>query len=175
MKSSVIKICNSCHRVLSEDDFGWINKKKTKRKYKCKKCENNYVYLWAKSKGLHPGPVGRPKGFKLSENTKSQISKTRTGSFQNWSTKDKISNSLLCYFREKNSLSDEMSYIYKNCCGWIKRNKDEINAFEDVKTDSRMRTISSTEIAVDYIEEIAINYDDPEVLLLRKEESLMYP
>jgi len=50
MKSSVIKICNNCHRVLSEDDFYWCKDNRSPNGgYKhstCKRCHNNQVKLW---------------------------------------------------------------------------------------------------------------------------------
>ncbi|TET56940.1 MAG: hypothetical protein E3J52_11115 [Promethearchaeota archaeon] len=168
-KLSNIKRCNTCGRFLSADDF-------SKGSYRCRKCNRNYSMLWRESNYVFSNnTAGRPKGYVVSEKTKAKISKTRTGSFQDWSTKDKISKSLLCYFREKNSLSDEMSYIYKKCCGWIEKHKEEIDKFDDVKTLSRLSSISHMEIAAsDYIEKIAIDDLDPEKLLLIKEELLMY-
>jgi len=46
MKSKVIKICSDCRRVLSEDDFNWLNKKKGWKASQCKKCNKNRVKLW---------------------------------------------------------------------------------------------------------------------------------
>ncbi|TET56941.1 MAG: HNH endonuclease [Promethearchaeota archaeon] len=47
MKSIKIKICNSCHRVLGEDSFYWVNKKKDMRRPYCKRCVKNQKVLWA--------------------------------------------------------------------------------------------------------------------------------
>ncbi len=46
MKSDIIKRCSDCRRFLSEDDFGWLNKKKGYKKSCCKRCALNRNYLW---------------------------------------------------------------------------------------------------------------------------------
>lgn len=114
------------------------------------------------------------KGKKHSEETKEKIRKSRFGLFQSVETKEKIANSLLVYFKKKKPLSDDMICLYKEETGWIEKHRFIIDNFDDVKTQSRMRSINHTEIAAShFIEEIVIDDLDPETLLLIKEEMLL--
>lgn len=42
----LIKICNTCHRVLSVNNFYWKNKEKGYRRSSCKKCNKNRATLY---------------------------------------------------------------------------------------------------------------------------------
>ena len=64
--------------------------------------------------GQESRPGGRPLGFKLSEESKKAISESKKGQRHKQETKDKISRSLIIYFRKLNSLSEEIENPYFN-------------------------------------------------------------
>jgi len=94
--------------------------------------------------GKGSGKRGRPLGFKLSEESKIAISMSKTGQKHSKSTKDKISRSLILYFRQLNPLSKELLGYYskrseensqwEDGMKWVNRVKDEIDLSEGVLT-----------------------------------------
>ncbi len=129
--------------------------------------------------GKGSGKRGRPLGFKLSEESKIAISMSKTGQRHSKSTKDKISRSLILYFRRLNPLSKELLGYYskrseensqwEDGMKWVDSVKDEIDLSEgvltlrDLRNRFRMEDGSSRDI-----DSFGHNVT-PELLLLFKE------
>lgn len=117
------------------------------------------------------GKRGRPRGHRLSEATKNQISRSKMGNRHTLETREKISQGLIEYYRCKNTLEKELQDMYGDVAGeWLKSNKEALNASE-CKTLSRLRNMNRIESTVgNFIEVIACDDRTPEVLILLKEE-----
>ena len=118
---------------------------------------------------------GRPIGYRLSEASKRAISESKKGQRHSKQTKDKISRTLMNYFRKLNPLSEEI--INKYCraddddiCSWINQIRDELDSYEDVKTDRSMRNTRKTELVYGHNIEYFSHELTPESILLLKEQ-----
>lgn len=118
---------------------------------------------------------GRPTGYRLSDSSKKAISDSKRGQRHSMETKDKISRTLMLYFRRLKPLSDEI--INKYCrsddddvCGWINSIREELDETEDIMTDRSMANTRKTELL--YGEHIEYFSHDltPETYLLLKEK-----
>ena len=119
-------------------------------------------------------PRGRPRGFRLSEESKRAISESKKGQRHKQETKDKISRSLIIYFRNLNPLSEDIEYKYcrfdnDDACGWIRGVRDELNNIEDVLTRRMMKSRRRIEISCGSNIEFFSHELTPEVLVLFKE------
>ncbi len=100
------------------------------------------------------GRRGRPIGFKLSEASKRAISQSKKGQKHRQETRDKISHSLIVYFRNKNPLSEELTNMYCNfeeggeVCDWMDRNGEKIDCIDDVMTLKSLRNANRIEMTV---------------------------
>ena len=117
---------------------------------------------------------GRPLGFRLSDATKLAISIAKLGQHHKEETKDKISRSLIAYFRRRKPLSDEIINTYcrtndDTMCNWIMSVKSELDDSQEIKT---YRSMINAEIYertfIDDIDKVSHNIT-PELLLLFKE------
>ena len=118
---------------------------------------------------------GRPIGHKLSEATKERIRQKRLGTSHTEETKDKISKSLIAYFKTKDKLSDSMeyeySYVSEEATDWVAENRDAIDETECVMTERRMSYLKQLEIALgNDIENMFGHNATPEFFMLLKEE-----
>jgi hypothetical protein len=117
---------------------------------------------------------GRPRGFKLSEESKQAISRSKEGQTHTQETKDKISRSLIIYFRKLYPLSEEIENRYcrvddDKTCDWVHSVRSELNDLNDVLTDRVMRGKRRIELCCgNHIEYFSHNVT-PEILLLFKE------
>lgn len=120
------------------------------------------------------GRRGRPLGFRLSETSKRAISMSKTGQLHRQETKDKISTSLIMYFRKKNPISEEIIDLYcrsddDEMCDWIQEVGDDLDGSLDIMTEKAIRNKCRTEITCGgNIEYIGHNLT-PEVITLFKE------
>ena len=94
---------------------------------------------------------GRPKGFRLSDESKKKISKSKEGQKHTQETKDKISKSLILYFRKLNPLSEEIGKRYCRCddddmCGWVHDVRNDLDNLTDVMTDRSLRNTRRIEL-----------------------------
>jgi len=129
--------------------------------------------------GKGSGKRGRPLGFRLSEESKIAISMSKIGHHHSKSTKDKISRSLLLYFRRLNPLSKELLNYYKKRSEegkqweegieWVATVKDEIDMSESILTIRDLRNKAKIEDKTGKdIESFGHNIT-PELLLMFKE------
>lgn len=123
------------------------------------------------------GKRGRPLGYKLNESTKIAIRQSKIGQKHSQETKDKISKSLLSYFRRKNPLSTEMINSYCNCnkefseglMDWFDEVREFIDSSEDILTYRAIYNIERQERSIGPdIENISHNIT-PELLVMFKQ------
>jgi hypothetical protein len=120
------------------------------------------------------GRRGRPLGFKLSDYSKRAISASKKGQRHRNETKDKISRSLLIYFREKDPLSEELINMYcraddDELCGWINDVSSDLDSADDIMTIRSLRNTLRIEITVGNNIEYFSHDVNPEMLVLFKE------
>ena len=120
------------------------------------------------------GKRGRPVGYKLSEESKRAIAESKTGQRHREETKEKISRSLLIYFKQFNSLADEI--IDKYCrvgddelCEWAFESQLELNEIEDVLTEKRLRNTRKVELCCGHDIERFSHNATPELLVILKD------
>ena len=124
--------------------------------------------------GKGSGKRGRPLGFRLSEASKRAISMSKTGQQHRPETKDKISKSLIMYFRRKNPISEEITNRYcgtmdDEMCDWIQNVADELDASMDIMTDKAIRNKCKIEITCGNNIEFFSHDMNPELIYLFKE------
>ncbi len=120
------------------------------------------------------GRRGRPLGFKLSDASKKAISLSKKGQKHKPETKDKISKSLILYFRKKNPISEELSsrYVYKynfDSSSWFEDIRDELDSCMDILTEKALRNKNKIEIACGNNIEYFSHELTPEVIIMFKE------
>lgn len=118
---------------------------------------------------------GRPFGHRLSEATKNKIRHKRLGTHHSEKTKDKISKSLVEYFKKKDSLAasmaNEYSYISDEAVEWVYDNQEAIDATDHVVTEKRLAYLSQLETCLgNDIENFFGHNTTPEFLLMLKED-----
>jgi len=121
---------------------------------------------------------GRPLGFRLSEASKRAISESKKGQKHKQETKDKISRTLMLYFRRQHPVSQEIISRYCRVtddvlCKWANDVSEELDTFEDIKTERAMNNIRKTEIVYGQNIEYFSHELTPEVILLLKEHCLL--
>lgn len=124
--------------------------------------------------GKGSGKRGRPLGFRLSESSKRAISQSKFGQKHKNVTKDKISSSLIMYFRRKNPLSEEIINRYcragdDDLCFWINEIQDDLNSSMDILTERSLRNKTKIEITCGNTIEFFGHSITPELLVLFKE------
>lgn len=117
---------------------------------------------------------GRPLGFKLSDASKRAISLSKRGQHHRPETKEKISRSLILYFRRKCPISEELNtrYMYTydfDSSNWLEDVRDRLDASMDILTEKAMRNKSKIEIACGYNIEYFSHNLTPEIIVLFKE------
>ena len=120
---------------------------------------------------------GRPLGYKLSEESKAAISNSKKGQRHSQETKDKISKSLMLFFRRLHPLSDEITNTYcriddDELCSWVnsvREDLDELGIEGDILTDRVLANSRKTEIAYGQNIEYFSHNVTPEALLELKE------
>lgn len=124
--------------------------------------------------GRGSGKRGRPLGFKLSETSKRAISASKTGQQHRPETKDKISKSLVMYFRRKNPISEEITNRYcgamdDDLCDWIQKVGDELDSSMDIMTEKALHNKCKVEIVCGNNIELFSHNANPELIYLFKE------
>ena len=126
------------------------------------------------SKKQSNGRRGRPIGYRLSEESKRAISESKKGQVHKQATKDKISRSLIVYFRKKNPVSVEMINYYgrisgETACDWIGGAREGIDECEEIMTEKALRNKQKMEITCGANIELFSHKLTPELLMLFKE------
>lgn len=124
--------------------------------------------------GQEKRPIGRPRGFRLSEESKQAISKSKQGQSHKQETRDKISRSLIIYFKKLNPLSEDIENKYCRAddditCGWVQSVREQLDDLDDVLTRKAMRSKTRMEISCGSNIEYFSHNLTPEILLLFKE------
>ena len=109
---------------------------------------------------------GRPLGFKLSDKSKKAISVAKTGQRHSEETKEKISRTLMAYFRNIHPLSKELYEEYKELIDLnedIKKWFDSISAnYDETRTIFTEKSLNSKrlrEISIEYNIDMSDNYN----------------
>ena len=131
------------------------------------------------------GKRGRPLGFKLSDFSKTKISESKKGQHHSSETKDKISSTLLRYFRKEHPLSKELNITYCNISHpeydednvgyWLADCEDSINDISDVLTTRLLNVARKKELTYGDAIELLSHSMTPELLLLAKEAVAALP
>ena len=120
---------------------------------------------------------GRPLGYSLSSESKEKIRYSRIGKYHTKETMNKISMSLIRYFKNRNTISDGMENEYKRfskeATDWIIDHRDILNDTEDVLTNRRISYLNQSEINYGGDIEEFCHYATPEFLLLLKEQLMI--
>lgn len=124
--------------------------------------------------GNGSGKRGRPLGFRLSEESKRAISESKRGQRHRPETKDKISRSLIMYFRRQNPLSEEIINRYMRVgddklCNWINDVQEELDSSMEILTEKAMRNKTKIEITCGHNIEFFSHNVTPELIYLLKE------
>ena len=124
--------------------------------------------------GNGSGKRGRPLGFKLSDTSKRAISMSKTGQYHRPETRDKISRSLVMYFRRKNPISEEITNQYcrsdnDEMCEWIQEVGEELDSSMNIMTEKAIRNKCKVEITCGGNIEYFSHNVTPELILLFKE------
>lgn len=120
------------------------------------------------------GRRGRPLGFRLSEASKRAISMSKTGQRHKSETKDKISKSLVLYFRNKNPLSEEITLKYcrfgnQETFDWVNSVQEELDCSMNIITEKVLNNKNKIEITCGDNIEFFSHSVTPELILLFKE------
>lgn len=121
------------------------------------------------------GRRGRPLGFKLSDASKRAISESKRGQKHKRVTREKISRSLIFYFRQQNPLSEEITNMYcraddDELCNWVNEVSDELDMSEDIMTIKTLRNARRIEMGFGNNIEYVSHDVTPELIILFKEE-----
>lgn len=130
---------------------------------------------------------GRPLGFRLSEESKRAISNSKKGQKHSEETKDKISKTLISYFKHINPLSDELYEQYKDVIDshdiikqWFNNNRYKYDDTSDIYTEKSLNSKRFREISIEYNINMEENpylndiTDNPELLCEIKELCTKY-
>lgn len=100
---------------------------------------------------------GRPLGFRLSDTSRQAISDSKKGQQHSESTKEKISKTLMQYFRNIYPLSGELYTQYKNEINssmevreWFYRIKSDYDDTRDICTERSLNSKRFREISIEY-------------------------
>ena len=122
--------------------------------------------------GKGSGKRGRPLGFRLSESSKRAIAMSKTGQYHRPETKDKISRSLMLYFRNRNPISEELADHYCNnekFQEWLEDVGDELDMSMDILTEKVLMNKRKIEIICGHNIEIFSHELTPEVIIMFKQ------
>lgn len=99
---------------------------------------------------------GRPLGFKLSDLSKQAISDSKRGQHHSEITKDKISKTLMRYFRNMYPLSDELYLQYKDIIAsseeireWFYDIRSAYDSTSDVFTERSLNSKRYREVSIE--------------------------
>lgn len=117
---------------------------------------------------------GRPVGYELSDVSKNKIRQSRIGKVHSIETRNKISISLIKYFRAKDPVSIGIENEYKNFPSiakqWLYDHRMEIDSTEGIMANKRIDYLSQQEVCYGSEIESFCHYATPEFYLILKED-----
>lgn len=116
---------------------------------------------------------GRPVGMRLSDETKRKIAEGKTGYQHTQETKDKISESLIEFYRQQSSWGTELKHVYQDnpeVLQWVLDHIDDLDGTEECTTERRLNRDRIKNIPVGHKIEFTPDTVNPEILYLLKEE-----
>jgi len=119
---------------------------------------------------------GRPSGFRLLEESKEKIRQSRLGTHHTEKTKNKISKSLIIYFKSRDSFTESIRNEYKDfpqhIDDWLVDHKEPLDESDSVMAEGKLAYLQQIEMC--YGNEIdKFGHElSPEFLLMLKEELL---
>ena len=100
---------------------------------------------------------GRPLGFRLSDESRKAISDAKKGQHHSEDTKDKISRTLMMYFKNIHPLSQELYDEYgsllednKDFQEWFENVSSDLDASKNVLTERSLNSKRLREISIEY-------------------------
>lgn len=100
---------------------------------------------------------GRPLGFRLSDKSKRAISEAKTGQRHSEETKEKISRTLMAYFRNIHPLSKELYEEYKELIelndevkSWFNKISTDYDSTRTVFTEKSLNSKRLREVSIEY-------------------------
>jgi hypothetical protein len=117
------------------------------------------------------GKRGRPVGHRLSDESKKAISEAKRGQQHSQATKDKISRSLILYFKKLNTLSDEVTDRYcrvgdDDMCDWVNEVREDLDEADDILTEKGLRNKRRKEICCGHNIEYFSHNLNPEIIVM---------
>jgi hypothetical protein len=107
---------------------------------------------------------GRPIGFKLSDESKAAISRAKTGGRLSEETKEKISNTLINYFKKLHPLSKDIYESYKDIIDsdskiteWYENAVEVLNSYSNVATERSLNAKRMRELTIELNIDISSN------------------
>jgi len=119
---------------------------------------------------------GRPPGFRLLEESKEKIRQSRLGTHQTEKTKNKISRSLIAYFKSRDSFTESIRNEYKDypqsVDDWFVDHKELLDESESIMAEGKLAYLQQVEMCYGNEIDKFGHEASPEFLLMLKEELL---
>ncbi len=117
---------------------------------------------------------GRPLGYELSNISKDKIRHSRLGKCHTIETRNKISRSLIKYFKERDSIAVGLEREYRcfpiEAGEWIMQKASEIDETKSVISGKRLSYLNQMELCFGSEIENFCHFTTPEFILLLKEQ-----
>jgi len=117
---------------------------------------------------------GRPPGFRLLEESKEKIRQSRLGTHHTKKTKDKISRSLIAYFKSRDSFTESIRNEYKDypqpIDDWFVDHKELLDESESIMAEGKLTYLQQIEMCYGNEIDKFGHEASPEFLFMLKEE-----
>ena len=119
---------------------------------------------------------GRPPGFKLLEKSKEKIRQSRLGTRHTEKTKNKISQSLIAYFKKRDSFTESIRNEYRDfpqhVDDWLVNHREFLDESDAIMAETRLTYLQQIEMCYGNEIDKFGHEATPEFLLMLKEELL---
>lgn len=119
---------------------------------------------------------GRPPGFRLLEESKEKIRQSRLGTRHSEKTKNKISRSLIAYFKKRDSFTESIRNEYRDfpqyIDDWLVDHKELLDESESIMAEAKLTYLQQIEMCYGNEIDKFGHEASPEFLLMLKEELL---